>query len=91
MGLPRKDERREIFRTVQDKTGRKEGFQKPGVDFGKIEAPVIKYGTLRFVLDLVGQHRLKMFKVDAKLAFVNGEVQEELYIAQSEVLVLEGQ
>lgn len=61
------------------------GFsQKPVVDFREIYAPDINHGTLRFVLGLVGHHRVKMLQVDVTSAFLEEYLQEELYIAQPE-------
>lgn len=65
--------------------------QKRRVDFREIYAPVIKYGTLRFFLALVGQHRMKMLKVNFESAFLNGDLQEEMLLAQPDSFVLEAQ
>lgn len=61
------------------------------MDCREIFAPVINYGTLRFVLALVVQNRLKMLQVYFKSAFFNGNLQEVFYIAQTKGFVLEVQ
>lgn len=61
------------------------GFlRKAGTDFGQLYAPVKKYTTLRLVLELVTQSQRKILQVDVKCAFLNGNIQEQLYIAQLE-------
>lgn len=62
---------REISNGTKQDSSQKGFPQKPGVDFGKIYEPVIKYETLRFVLALVGKHRLKMIQVHFKSYLLN--------------------
>lgn len=52
---------------------------------------MIKYTTLRIVLALVAHRRIQMVHVDVKSAFLNGQLQEELYIAPPEGFAMEGQ
>lgn len=61
--------------------------QKPGTNFCHIHGPFIKCTTLRLVLTWVMHHRLKMLQVDGYSAFLNGDLQEDLYIQQPEVYV----
>lgn len=67
------------------------GFsQRPGIDFEETYSPVVKYDTLRVILSLVAAKDLDMAQLDIKTAFLNGELDEEIYIEQPEGYVAEG-
>lgn len=55
-----------------------------GVDFLDTYAPVVKHYSIRLVLALVAQKDLHMIQLDIKTAFLYGELEEELYLAQPE-------
>ncbi|KAH9723491.1 hypothetical protein KPL70_007130 [Citrus sinensis] len=54
--------------------------QLPGVDFTKTFAPVARMETIRTVLALAAQMELNVFQLDVKSAFLNGEIEEEVYV-----------
>ena len=59
------------------------GFsQKPGADYGDIWAPVSQYKTLRCLLAFVAATGLELHQLDIKTAFLNGDIDEELYMMQ---------
>ncbi|KXJ68982.1 hypothetical protein RP20_CCG000687 [Aedes albopictus] len=59
------------------------GFsQKPGFDYTETYSPVAKLDTLRAVLAIANQDRMHIHQMDVKTAFLNGELQEEIYMVQ---------
>lgn len=68
------------------------GFtQKKGVDFFDTFSPVIKIGTIRTLMALAAIHDLIVHQIDVKTAFLNGDLEEEINIAQPEGFVMKGQ
>ena len=81
-----------VFKVKRDSEGNIErykarlvvkGFmQREGVDFNEVFAPVSKHSTLRTLLSLVAEHKLELHHLDVKTAFLNGELEENIYMCQ---------
>jgi hypothetical protein len=56
--------------------------QKQGVDFNDVFAPVSKHSTLRALLSVVAAEDMELMQLDVKLAFLNGELEEDIYMQQ---------
>ncbi|MCO5614338.1 hypothetical protein L7F22_068616 [Adiantum nelumboides] len=59
------------------------GFsQRPGVDFDETYAPTARMTTIRTVLCLAAHFSWAVFQMDVKSAFLNGEMEKEVYVSQ---------
>lgn len=59
------------------------GFsQKFGTDYDEVFAPVVRQTTLKVLLTVAGKKNLIIKHFDAKSAFLNGDLQEEIYMQQ---------
>jgi transposase InsO family protein len=65
--------------------------QKEGEDFFDTYSPVARLTTIRVLLSLAASHGLLVHQMDVKTAFLNGELDEEIYMDQPDGFVLEGQ
>lgn len=61
------------------------GFlQRFGVDYDETYAPVARYPSIRAVLALAAHHGWELHQMDVKSAYLNGDLDEEIYMAQPE-------
>ena len=60
--------------------------QKHEIDYKEIFAPVTRHDTIRLVISLATQSSWSIFQLDEKLAFLHGDLQEEVFIDQSLVM-----
>ena len=59
------------------------GFsQVEGLDYTETFAPVAKMNSIRLVLSLAASYRWEVHQMDVKSAFLHGDLQEEIYMAQ---------
>ena len=68
-----------------------QGFrQKEGIDFFDTYAPVARISTIRLLIALASIHNLEIHQMDVKTAFLNGDLEEEIYMKQPEGFVVPG-
>ena len=68
------------------------GFsQTQGVDFNETFAPVAKFNSIRILLALAAQRDLEAHQMDVKTAFLNGDLEEDIYMHQPEGFIEAGQ
>ncbi|GKA17452.1 zinc finger, CCHC-type containing protein [Tanacetum coccineum] len=68
-----------------------QGFrQKEGIDYFDTYAPVARITTIRLLLALAAIHNLVIHQMDVKTTFLNGDLDEEVYMKQPEGFVMPG-
>ncbi|KAK1631549.1 hypothetical protein QYE76_005864, partial [Lolium multiflorum] len=65
--------------------------QKEGEDFFDTYSHVVRLTTIRVLLSLVASHGLLVHQMDVKTTFLNGELDEEIYMEQPDGFVVDGQ
>ena len=59
------------------------GFsQVEGLDFGETFAPVARLEVIRILLAYASHHEMKLYQMDVKSAFLNGFINELVYVDQ---------
>lgn len=76
---------------VQSTTHRQRICTRAGVDFDEIFAPVTRMETIRLLLALATKNNWEVHHLDVKTTFLNGEIQEEVYVSHPEGFVKKGQ
>ncbi|WP_177314016.1 reverse transcriptase domain-containing protein, partial [Plesiomonas shigelloides] len=56
--------------------------QRQGIDYDEVFAPVARLETIRLIISLAAQNAWKIYQMDVKSAFLNGLLEEEVYIEQ---------
>jgi hypothetical protein len=65
--------------------------QKEGQDFFDTYSPIARLTTIRVLLSLASSHGLLIHQMDIKTAFLNGELEGEIYMTQPDGFVVKGQ
>ena len=89
-----------MFRNKQDENGIvvrnkarlvAQGFtQIEGLDFGETFAPVARLEAIRILLAFASSHDIKLYQMDVKSAFLNGFINELVYVEQPPGFVAQG-
>ena len=58
--------------------------QVEGTDFEETFAPVAHLESIRILLAYASRMGIKLFYMDVKSAFLNGEIEEDVYVTQPE-------
>ncbi|GJT27800.1 zinc finger, CCHC-type containing protein [Tanacetum coccineum] len=64
--------------------------QKSGIDYFDTYAPVARISTIRLLIAMTSIHSLIIHEMDVKTAFLNGELEEEIYMNQPLGFILPG-
>jgi len=64
--------------------------QKHGVDYDEVFAPVARIDTVKLILALAANRGWKVHHLDVKTAFLNGDLEEEVYVVQPEGYAVKG-
>ena len=89
-----------IFKTKRDPKGNIErykarliakGFtQKEDIDYKETFSPVSSKDTFRIIMALVAQYDLELHQMNVKTAFLNGNIEETIYMVQPEGFEMKG-
>ena len=67
------------------------GFEKrEGYDYEEIFSPVARLEIMRLIIALAAQRQLKIHQMDVKSAFLNGPLDEEVYVKQPSGFIQSG-
>jgi hypothetical protein len=67
------------------------GFtQREGIDYNKTFSPVSYKDSFRIIMVLVSHYNLELYQMDVKTTFLNGDLEENVYIVQPKGFVVEG-
>lgn len=64
--------------------------QEHGVDYDEVYALVTKLETIRLLLALEAKNDWQVHHLDVKTAFLNEDINEEVYVAQPKGYIKEG-
>jgi hypothetical protein len=64
--------------------------QREGIDYNETFSPVSCKDSFRIILALVAHCDLELHQMDVKTAFLNGDLDETVYMAQPKDFVMEG-
>ena len=60
-----------------------QGFhQQEGIDYTEVYAPVVRLESIRIFLAYAAYKNIKVYQMDVKSAFLNGELHEEVFVKQ---------
>jgi hypothetical protein len=89
-----------IYKTKYDSKGKIERFkarlvakgftQREGIDYTETFSPISKKDSFRIVMTLIAHYDLELHQMDVKIVFLNGDLQENVYMTQPEGFVVEG-
>ncbi|KAJ9541592.1 hypothetical protein OSB04_028098 [Centaurea solstitialis] len=87
-----------LFKTKKDSNGNIERYkarlvakrftQKEGIDYKETFSPVSSKDSFRTIMALVAHYDLELHQMDVKTAFLNGNIDESIYMTQPENFVL---
>jgi len=65
--------------------------QRHGIDYDEVFAPVARMEAVRLLLALAAQEGWEVHHMDVKTAFLNGDLQEEVFVEQAQGFAQAGQ
>ncbi|KAK4401017.1 Retrovirus-related Pol polyprotein from transposon TNT 1-94 [Sesamum angolense] len=64
--------------------------QLPGIDYTETFAPVARLDTIRTLIAIAANKKWKIYQMDVKSAFLNGYIDEEIYVEQPQGFIAKG-
>ena len=89
-----------VYKTKHDSKGNIERFKAPlvakgftqreGIDYNETFSPVSCKDSFRIIMALVAHYDLELHQMDVKTTFLNGDQEENVYMAQPKGFIVEG-
>ena len=68
------------------------GYSKqPGIDYNETFAPVARLDTIRTLIAVAAQKDWLLHQLDVISAFLNGELEEDIYVEQPQGFIVNGE
>jgi Reverse transcriptase (RNA-dependent DNA polymerase) len=64
--------------------------QMPGINFNETYSPTIRFTSIQFILALAAHHNLELRQINVKGAYLNGTLEETIYLRQPEGFIEKG-
>lgn len=58
--------------------------QREGIDYDEVYSPVVRYASIRYLISVAVQFDMEIHQMDAVTAFLQGELEDEIYMQQPE-------
>ena len=65
--------------------------QKEGIDYEEMFSPVAMLKSIKIILSIVAHYDYEIWQMDVKTAFLNGNLEEEIYMMQPEGFIAKNQ
>ena len=65
-------------------------MQREGIDYNETFSPVSCKDSFKIIMALVTHYDLELHQMDVKMAFLNGDLEENVYMAQPKGFVVKG-
>jgi hypothetical protein len=89
-----------VYKTKHDSKGNIERFkvrlaakcstQREGIDYNETFSPISCKDSFRIIMALVAHYDLELHQMDVKTAFVNRDLEKNVYMAQPKGFIMEG-
>ena len=65
--------------------------QQEGIDYEETFSPMVWFASIRLILAIIARMDIELYQMDIKTTFLNGELNEEIYVNQPLGFELKGQ
>ena len=78
-------------RNLQSQIGGKRLYPKEGIDYEETFSPIAMLKSIRILLAVAASLNYEIWQMDVKTAFLNGSLEEDIYMQQPEGFIARGQ